>query len=109
MTMEMHMIHVMRGMTENITAYTMIILPSLIMDHIRGPGNSGGPGTPFTTHNSGFGDLVLGALLRLYTDDNVNFGHISTHWRHFPHNYNSNSQSYVPISVLSHATAEWHF
>jgi len=69
MTMEMHMIHVMRGMTENITAYTMIMLPSLTMDHIRGPSNPGGPGTPFTTHNSGFGDLGLGALLRLYSDD----------------------------------------
>ena len=69
MTMEMHMLHIMYGVSNDITAYTMVMLPSLTMDHIRGPGNPAGPGTPFTTHNSGFGDLGLGALIRLYTDD----------------------------------------
>ena len=68
MTHEMHMLHLMRGMTENVTLYTMIMMPSLTMDHVRGPMNPGGPGTSFTTHNSGFGDTTLGALLRLYTD-----------------------------------------
>ncbi|MEM8912610.1 MAG: transporter [Planctomycetota bacterium] len=67
MTHEMHMVHLMRGMTENITLYTMLMLPSLTMDHLRGPGNPAGSG-PFTTHNSGFGDTTIGALLRLYTD-----------------------------------------
>ena len=70
MTMEMHMLHLMYGVTDDVTAYTMVMLPSLTMDHLRGPANPGGPGTPFTTHNSGFGDLGLGALIRLYTDDN---------------------------------------
>ena len=69
MTMEMHMVHIMRGMTEDITLYTMLMFPSLTMDHIRGPANPAGIDTPFTTHNSGFGDMTFGALFRLYTDD----------------------------------------
>jgi hypothetical protein len=68
MTHEMHMLHLMRGMTENVTVYAMVMLPSLTMDHLRGPMNPAGPGTRFTTHNSGFGDTTFGALLRLYTD-----------------------------------------
>lgn len=69
MTMEMHMVHIMRGMTEDITMYTMLMFPSLTMDHIRGPMNPAGIDTPFTTHNSGIGDITLGALLRLYSDE----------------------------------------
>ena len=68
MTHEMHMMHLMRGMTENVTLYTMFMMPSITMDHLRGPMNPGGPGTSFTTHNSGFGDTTIGALLRLYYD-----------------------------------------
>lgn len=63
MTHEMHMVHIMRGMTEDITLYTMLMLPSLTMDHIRRA-----DGSEFTTHNSGFGDTTFGALLRLYSD-----------------------------------------
>lgn len=70
MTHEMHMLHIMRGMTEDITLYTMIMLPSLTMEHIRGPMNPAGPGTTFSTDNSGFGDLSLGALVKLYSDEN---------------------------------------
>ncbi|MCM2370163.1 transporter [Rhodopirellula sp. ICT_H3.1] len=70
MTHEMHMLHIMRGMTENITIYTMIMLPSVTMDHLRGPAAGPAAGTEFTTHNSGFGDTTLGALMRLYTDEN---------------------------------------
>ena len=66
---EMHMLHLMGGVTSDITMYTMIMMPSLTMDHIRGPMNPAGPGTPFTTHNSGFGDLTIGALFSLYRDD----------------------------------------
>lgn len=71
MTMEMHMLHLMYGVSDDVTAYAMIMLPSLTMDHIRGPGNpnGGGPGSPFTTHNSGFGDLGIGALVNLYDDE----------------------------------------
>lgn len=66
MTMEMHMVHVMYGATDDVTLYTMLMLPSLTMDHLRGPGN---PATgTFTTHNSGFGDTSFGALMRLYSD-----------------------------------------
>ena len=67
MTMEMHMVHLMYGLTDDITLYTMLNFPALTMDHIRGPGNmtGGGPGTSFTTHNSGFGDTGIGALIRL--------------------------------------------
>lgn len=67
MTMEMHMVHLMYGLTDDVTLYTMLNFPVLTMDHIRGPGNGfgGGPGTPFTTHNSGFGDTAFGALVRL--------------------------------------------
>ncbi|MCC9603002.1 transporter [Stieleria sp. JC731] len=69
MTMEMHMLHVMYGASENVTLYTMLMLPSLTMDHIRGDMNPAGRGSSFTTHNSGFGDTSFGALLRLYSDD----------------------------------------
>ena len=71
MTMEMHMMHIMYGVTDDVTAYTMIMLPSVTMDHVRGPMNmnGGGPGSSFTTHNSGFGDLSIGALVKLYDDE----------------------------------------
>ena len=69
MTMEMHMIHLMYGVTDDITAYTMIMLPSLTMDHIRGPMNPAGRGTQFTTHNSGIGDTTFGALVKLFQDE----------------------------------------
>tara|TARA_R110002049_G_scaffold2750_10_gene22459 strand:- start:107454 stop:108500 length:1047 start_codon:yes stop_codon:yes gene_type:complete len=64
MTMEMHMTHLMYGATEDITVYTMLMLPSLTMDHTRANF------TEFTTHNSGFGDTAFGALLNLASDDN---------------------------------------
>ena len=69
MTMEMHMVHLMRGLTEDVTVYAMLMLPSLTMDHLRGPMNPAGAGTPFTTHNSGFGDTVIGALVSVYEDE----------------------------------------
>ena len=68
MTMEMHMAHIMYGATDNVTLYTMAMLPSLTMDHLRGDGNPAGRGTEFTTHNSGFGDTSFGALLLLMSD-----------------------------------------
>jgi hypothetical protein len=68
MTMEMHMAHIMYGASDNVTLYTMLMLPSLTMDHIRGDGNPAGRGSAFTTHNSGFGDTGFGALMRLVSD-----------------------------------------
>jgi hypothetical protein len=69
MTMEMHMMHVMYGASDDVTLYTMIMLPSLTMDHLRGDAFGPNRGTTFTTHNSGFGDTHFGALLRLYSDE----------------------------------------
>ncbi len=69
MTMEMHMIHVMYGWTEDVTVYVMPMWKSLTMEHLRNtpfPPNAGLAGTSFTTHNSGFGDLTMGALWRVY-------------------------------------------
>ncbi len=63
MTMEMHMAHIMYGASENVTLYTMAMLPSITMDHTRANY------TDFTTHNSGFGDTAFGALLRVYSDE----------------------------------------
>jgi len=62
MTMEMHMTHIMYGYNDDVTLYTMLMLPSLTMDHLRRNG------TQFTTHNSGFGDTGFGALLRVFSD-----------------------------------------
>ena len=49
---------------DDLTIYTVMNLPVLTMDHIRGPGNptGGGPGSAFTTHTSGIGDTQFGAL-----------------------------------------------
>ncbi|QDU98426.1 transporter [Lignipirellula cremea] len=72
MTMEMHMIHLMYGWSDDVTLYTMINLPSITMDHLRNtpfPPNPPLAGTRFTTHNSGLGDTVFGALVRGYQDN----------------------------------------
>ncbi|TWU36638.1 hypothetical protein Q31b_49190 [Novipirellula aureliae] len=71
MTMEMHMLHVMYGYTEDVTLYTMLMLPSITMDHLRGPTFPAAAlrGLPFTVHNSGLGDTGIGALVRLYSDE----------------------------------------
>lgn len=69
MTMEMHMLHFMRGVTDDVTAYAMINLPALSMNHITGPANPQGPGVPFSTHNSGIGDTRFGALVRSHNTD----------------------------------------
>lgn len=68
MTMEMHMAHIMYGASDDVTLYTMLMLPSLTMDHIRGDANPAGRGSEFTTHNSGLGDTGFGALMRLLSD-----------------------------------------
>lgn len=68
MTMEMHMMHIMYGASDNVTLYTMLMLPSLTMDHMLNDSVN-----HFTTHNSGFGDTGLGALFRLYSDERVDW------------------------------------
>jgi hypothetical protein len=76
MTMDMHMMHVMYGVTDNITAYIMPMYISNTMDHARRPGF---PNNNFVVNNDGFGDLGFGAMWRIYdgcTDEvilNFNF------------------------------------
>ena len=60
MSMEMHMIHIMRGITDNVTAYIMPTYNVNTMDHLRRNN------TTFRTVNEGFGDLHFGALWRVY-------------------------------------------
>ncbi|MEK6238305.1 MAG: hypothetical protein N2C14_26615 [Planctomycetales bacterium] len=70
MTMEMHMIHLMYGLTDDVTLYTMVTLTSLTMDHQRNPNFPLFPANSFfTTHNSGFDDTNFGALWRVYEGD----------------------------------------
>jgi hypothetical protein len=62
MTAEMHLANIMYGASDDVTVYSMLMLPSLTMDQLR-------PDlTEFTTHNSGFGDTGFGVLLRLMSD-----------------------------------------
>jgi hypothetical protein len=65
MNMDMHMIHMMYGLTDNVTLYVMPMFMSLTMDHRRGP-RTGMDGTFFRTHNEGFADMPLGALWRVF-------------------------------------------
>jgi len=72
MTMEMHMLHLMYGLSENVTVYTMLMFPSITMDHLRNTPFMANPplaGTTFTTNNSGIGDTVFGALWQACKDD----------------------------------------
>ncbi|MEM1019113.1 MAG: transporter [Pseudomonadota bacterium] len=66
MTMNMHMIGGMYGLSDRITLMAMTNIISLEMDHIT---FQGGMGTnrlgTFTTESSGFGDSVLGAIIGL--------------------------------------------
>lgn len=72
MTMEMHMMHIMYGLTDSVTLYAMPMWNSLTMDHLRNtpfPPNGPLAGTPFTTHNSGFGDLTLGGMWQFHESE----------------------------------------
>ncbi|MEO0410898.1 MAG: transporter [Pseudomonadota bacterium] len=66
MTMRMHMIGGMYGLTDRITVMAMANIVTSEMDHIT---FQGGMGTTrlgeFTTKTSGFGDTVLGAIIGL--------------------------------------------
>ncbi|QGJ70217.1 Transporter [Planctomycetales bacterium 10988] len=70
MTMEMHMVHAMYGLTDDITLYTMVMFTGLTMDHQRNPNRPFIPDDSFfTTHNSGFDDTSLGALWQVIDTD----------------------------------------
>ena len=60
MTMDMHMFHIMRGWSDNVTLYMMPMVLDNSMDHLSGMG------TRFNTQITGFGDLPFGALWRVY-------------------------------------------
>ena len=69
MTMDMHMLHFMYGVTDNLTVMVMPMWSSFRMNHIRNdpfPPNAALNGLPFTTETTGFDDLMLGALWRVY-------------------------------------------
>ena len=72
MDMNMHMLHIMYGATDNVTLYFMPMWMELTMDHLRRNG------TTFSTYNDGFSDLRFGALVLLYdtecSDLIFNFG-----------------------------------
>ena len=68
MTMEMHMFHFMYGWTEDVTLWMMPTITSLTMDHLRNTPfpNGAVAGQRFTTNNTEFDDLAMGALWRVY-------------------------------------------
>ncbi len=61
MDMDMHMVHVMRGWTENVTPYLMLMGTSLTMDHL-----AMGGAVSFRTVNTGFDDMTIGTLWRVW-------------------------------------------
>ena len=63
MSMEMHMLHVMYGVTDDLTA--MLVVPYALksMDHLRMDG------VRFTTRSRGIGDIKLKGLYNVYRDD----------------------------------------
>ena len=70
MTMDMHMLHLMYGLSDRITIYTMPMWSAFSMNHLRAnpfPANPGVlDGQPFTTQTDDFHDLSLGVLRRVY-------------------------------------------
>ena len=63
MTMEMHMVHIMYGVTDCVTAYVVPMWQVNTMDHLRRNN------TTFRVTNSGFSDLVFGALWKAWEND----------------------------------------
>jgi len=63
MDMNMHMLHIMYGYTDQVTLYLMPMWTELTMDHLRRNG------TTFRTYNAGFADMQLGALLLLHESE----------------------------------------
>ena len=73
MSMDMHMIGVMYGVTDWLTVMAMVNYQEKEMDHVT---FAGGAGTTrlgeFTTKSSGWGDTKLTGLVKLYEQDNIN-------------------------------------
>lgn len=74
MTMEMHMVGAMYGLTDDITLLAMTSYQTREMDHVT---FQGGRGTTelgrFTTRSPGFGDTTLGALIGLDSEGTHQF------------------------------------
>ncbi len=68
MNMKMSMAHIMYGLTDNITLYTMLMWTDLAMDHVPNP--LGPVPVPFRIENSAFDDMIVGANINLYEDCN---------------------------------------
>ncbi len=70
MTMDMHMLGVMYGVTDWLTIMAMGMVADNSMDHVT---YQGGMGTNvlggFTTKSSGFGDTKIGGLVRLFEQE----------------------------------------
>lgn len=77
MTMDMHMVGLMYGVTDWLTLMVMGLYLDKEMDHttFAGPAGTDVAGT-FTTRSSGFGDTRVAGLVRLY-DDGVHHVHLN--------------------------------
>lgn len=74
MTTEMHMFSFMHGLNQTVTLTAMIPYVLKSMDHVTRTGVN------FTTRTSGFGDIRLGSLVRLYAFETPSIG---SHRFHF--------------------------
>lgn len=63
MYMEMHMLHAMYGVSDDLTAMVVVPYVRKAMDHVRMDG------ARFTTRSRGLGDIRLAGLYSLYDDD----------------------------------------
>ncbi|MFK7852069.1 MAG: transporter [Akkermansiaceae bacterium] len=78
MSMEMQMLGMMYAPTDHITLTAMLPYLSSDMDHVINPGAApllaaNGGSSTFSTSSSGFGDLRLGALIRIIHDSPHHF------------------------------------
>jgi len=64
MSMEMHMLHVMYGISDSLTAMLVVPYQRKAMDHLRMDG------VEFTTRAHGIGDIQLSGLYSAYRDEN---------------------------------------
>ena len=64
MTMEMHMLHIMRGITDDVTAYVMPMWMDNTMEQLNRDGSV------FRSTTSGFSDTEFGALWRIHKGKN---------------------------------------
>ncbi|MCM8535251.1 MAG: transporter [Lentisphaeraceae bacterium] len=71
MTMKMHMLGTMYGVTDDLTMSLMIPWLEKSMDSSARMMGGTGPENKFSTRSDGFGDIKLGSLYRLYKNDDL--------------------------------------